>query len=449
MKEPVLWLRYSQENLNLWNFSGYPEDNSLTQLNFYPAFSINHANHLHMSTDKLLNSKRFTAMIVYEKSVEDSIAGLWTLKNGPLREIFVTNTMIVNNNRKTLYLLNTTDGTKVNTGTYVFNKKSLNISSNDTIMPGVAGENILTGKIGEFIIFDNALKNNERHRWQSYLCLKYGVTIEKGSYVNSQGDSLWRYSENIGFNKGVGGVGRDDYFEFNQHQARIDGDSVCIGINNIYSVQNQHESVLQDNEFLFWGHNGELCEDEELLYSIDTTEYVLWKKHWLVRSHLKEGRNLPFVLMISVPGQFTPENIRLFINRTNNFDYSSNDTEIYYPDDISGNKIWFKNIFWDTDNNGTDYFTFGYSYAEAEKILNKHAADRYPDDFSFPDGKTTYSVYPNPTKGDYELKINLEEKSSVYVRISDVSGRIISSYQFTGENQYILKNKIENQAFII
>ncbi|SHH79170.1 choice-of-anchor J domain-containing protein, partial [Winogradskyella jejuensis] len=90
------------------------------------------------------------------------------------------------------------------------------------------------GRIAEVITYrarkDDADATQERNRIQSYLAIKYGITleptitagvIEEGNldYVDSDGSVIWDVSASAGFNFDIAGIGRDDASGLDQRQS--------------------------------------------------------------------------------------------------------------------------------------------------------------------------------------------------------------------------------------
>lgn len=115
----------------------------------------------------------------------------------------------------------------------------------------------------------------ERNRIQSYLAIKYGITLgvngTSQDYVDSSGSVIWDQSANAGYNNNIAGIGRDDSSELNQKQSSsvnnaTDGTGpiegiLTIGLTDIYNTNNENittnaSNTFNDKEFLVWGDNG-------------------------------------------------------------------------------------------------------------------------------------------------------------------------------------------------
>lgn len=79
------------------------------------------------------------------------------------------------------------------------------------------------GKIAEIINYSTRLSDTDRHKVESYLALKYGITLQNGTqnYTASDGSTIiWNTSTAGVYTKGVFGIGRDTLQSLNQTQAK-------------------------------------------------------------------------------------------------------------------------------------------------------------------------------------------------------------------------------------
>ncbi|WP_157716053.1 beta strand repeat-containing protein [Roseivirga echinicomitans] len=117
------------------------------------------------------------------------------------------------------------------------------------------------GQIAEVISFSARPSDAEHARIQSYLAIKYGITLSQNSaqnYVNSASSVIWNATTNSTYNKDIAGIGRDDGSCLQQKQSKSanSGSIVTIGNGGIYTdnVSNPN-SFSVDNSFLVWGRD--------------------------------------------------------------------------------------------------------------------------------------------------------------------------------------------------
>ena len=106
------------------------------------------------------------------------------------------------------------------------------------------------GAISEFILYSRQLTSQERRRVDSYLAIKYGVTLNQSSatdYLHSGGAVVWDATANRIYRNNITGIGRDDNSALVQKQSRsVQDDSLVtmglgtIAVDNISNAEPLH-----------------------------------------------------------------------------------------------------------------------------------------------------------------------------------------------------------------
>nr|WP_321412000.1 LamG-like jellyroll fold domain-containing protein [uncultured Allomuricauda sp.] len=126
------------------------------------------------------------------------------------------------------------------------------------------GNNHLNGIIGEVLIYSQKLSNSDRQKVQSYLALKYGLSLDQTvvfNYVDSNGTPFWT-NDNDGYDHDIFGIGRDDASGLNQKVASSAnaGSIITIALDNNFTDDNQAESRTtlhsNDKQFFMVANNG-------------------------------------------------------------------------------------------------------------------------------------------------------------------------------------------------
>jgi hypothetical protein len=109
------------------------------------------------------------------------------------------------------------------------------------------------GQLAELIGYNEALSNEESQRAESYLALKYGVTLDQSTaqnYIASDGSVIYpATTTHHVYDNNIAGIGRDDEAGLDQRKSRsINGNAILTIIHN--------EAFGADKSFLLWGHNG-------------------------------------------------------------------------------------------------------------------------------------------------------------------------------------------------
>ncbi|XZF16521.1 LamG-like jellyroll fold domain-containing protein [Chitinophagaceae bacterium MMS25-I14] len=116
------------------------------------------------------------------------------------------------------------------------------------------------GDIDELVVYNRALTSTEMQRVQSYLALKYGMTLSHGTqdYLASDGvTKMWTAADNVGYTSRITGVGRDDSSALYQKQSRsADTGLVTISMGLIAADNKSNpETIDSNNSFLVFADN--------------------------------------------------------------------------------------------------------------------------------------------------------------------------------------------------
>lgn len=315
-------------------------------------------------------------------------------------------------------------------------------------------DNHFNGKIPEFISFPKELSFNERNRVESYLALKYGLTLSQNrSYLNSKNVMFWD-SENSGkFKNRIFGFGRDDRSGLYQLQSESTHlkDHLIGAIGEILqtNLEKQLHENIPDNSFLLFGDNGDKFE----LGSENQDRIKFCKKIWLAQ---RTGRGISeksiyFKLYLS--GQLTDyldnnpdETLWLlqdpFVNNTEVSDFNSSNIIYHEVVSLNANQTVgsFKDIFFDQDDNIYDQFTFGVG---ARMIVQANVqgckSDRIEVILNITGGKAPYRIVVESSAGNFQTDINdngygfLGQPGSLYdITVIDANGLTVD-IEFTPE----------------
>ena len=118
------------------------------------------------------------------------------------------------------------------------------------------GGRLFDGRISEVIVFTDTLSAIEKQQVNSYLAIKYGLTITQ-DYLSSNGTIKKDIGD--GYANNIAGIGRDDCSGLHQKQSKsIESEAiVTIGQGTIAATNELNGNTLPaDEAFLFWGNNG-------------------------------------------------------------------------------------------------------------------------------------------------------------------------------------------------
>ncbi len=121
--------------------------------------------------------------------------------------------------------------------------------------------NYFDGRLGELIIYTNPFTAVDRQKVESYLAVKYGVTLNQTSaqnYVNSSGSTIWDATTlpNPSYSNNIAGIARDDASALNQKQSSSvnTGLQPVIALGNIFATNQANTNTFAaDLSALVWG----------------------------------------------------------------------------------------------------------------------------------------------------------------------------------------------------
>ena len=112
------------------------------------------------------------------------------------------------------------------------------------------------GSIAEVIGYGDALSTSEREQIQTYLAIKYGISLTT-DYVASDASSLWDATTNASYSNDIAGIGRDDASALDQRQSSSQSGAIVeIGLGALAADNASNGNAFSaDASFLIWGHD--------------------------------------------------------------------------------------------------------------------------------------------------------------------------------------------------
>ena len=143
--------------------------------------------------------------------------------------------------------------------------------------------NHFDGQISEIISYSVRPTDAEHNRIQSYLAVKYGITLDQTvatNYLAADGGTVWNATDNSSYANDIAGIGRDDLSCLNQLQSQSQntGSIVTMGLGEIAANNAANpNSFSTDDSFLMWGNDGaSATEANAVAYAEDVvTERML------------------------------------------------------------------------------------------------------------------------------------------------------------------------------
>lgn len=107
------------------------------------------------------------------------------------------------------------------------------------------------GLLPEFVVYDRALSGEDFLKVNSYLCLKYGITLTEpeATYLNSAGQTIWSGNDYASFHHNIAGLVRDDAAGLDQKIASSSHEPGMLAVSTRDSIA--------DLCSLLWGDNAQ------------------------------------------------------------------------------------------------------------------------------------------------------------------------------------------------
>ncbi|WGD34159.1 LamG-like jellyroll fold domain-containing protein [Olleya sp. YS] len=327
------------------------------------------------------------------------------------------------------------------------------------------------GRIAEIVTFSNTLNDtdltDQRNRVQSYLAVKYGITLGANGtsqdYVDSDGNIIWDQSENTGYNYDIAGIGRDDVANLNQKQSSsinnaTDGTGLIegiltIGLTDIYSTNNlnktNNSNTLDDKSYLMWGNNNANLDAAPNTIAVDMSagisglstpvSFLGMQRIWKV---VENGSDIDEV-KISIPQNAIrnispPGSYYMFISDAPVFDPTAD----YRVMTQNGS-----NLETTYDFDGTKYITFGYApQIIVERSVYFDGTGDYidmDDTFDLNTGSFTISAWINRTASSANSSI-VSKRDVTFTEGYDFKINALGRLEFSVKNGVLTETVTSN-----
>jgi hypothetical protein len=297
------------------------------------------------------------------------------------------------------------------------------------------------GFIPEIILYDRVLNPKERLRVESYLAIKYGISLSQvfpTSYLSSGGAIVWDGEKEKKFNQHITAIGRDD--NSNLHQTS----STASREPELLRISLSQSSRLANDNFVFWANNGGGLHFAPRYGGWKQTAKV-WK---LQKTDDISGRSIVQDFDLSnLSNRYLgeDEHYALMIDHSGTGTFPVGEVS-FVEAKQSGNKLRFSNIDWNK-NDKQEVFSLviipkNFQYNDTNCLT---CADN-DSERDLLKGQTNFSnlhLYPNPTAdGDFWLDLVLHQTADVDVKIYTISGVLISERKLRGSAYYLYKGNL-------
>ncbi len=113
----------------------------------------------------------------------------------------------------------------------------------------------------EVIVYEQQLSNADRLKVETYLAVKYGVSIDQTvatNYVDTDGNVIWNGTTNAGYGTGIAGIGRDDAEALGQVKSKSQTREGILYVQADGEGTNAANTFVDiaDKEYFIWGNDG-------------------------------------------------------------------------------------------------------------------------------------------------------------------------------------------------
>lgn len=203
------------------------------------------------------------------------------------------------------------------------------------------------GPCAEIIGYSSSMTAIERQKIDSYLALKYGMTLTF-DYLNTTAATI--FSITAPYNNNIIGIGRDDAEALTQKQSHNDDDTVRVYISSLVGTNLANTGVFtNDISYVVTGANtGKMCATtasnaEMPLGLTNCLLYSRLEREWKVtRTNMAQAFNMDFKLApCGAPTLVNVAHLRLLVDDDGNF--ANAGTQCYYNGDGTGVVISYSN----------------------------------------------------------------------------------------------------------
>ena len=332
----------------------------------------------------------------------------------------------------------------------------------------MGGDSVRRDALLEVMFYPYALTRNQRVAAETYLALKYGITLYE-DYLSPEGDTLWNHSSDSLFSHAVAGIGCDTLHGLQ----RLEGGSIesnLLRMKLLSSANNNNKVSLLPRQYLLWGESdGKLSFGAGNAFALLGDNIVLFdlmERTWLVRTTGTSG--IRTQLSVSADSLPRTDSLYLLIDRSGKGFFDGADC--YGPVRADSNGMFVFDVRWDSDNSGTDLFTFACT-GTPERLMSTmmngdNGGNGNPGgstgirDARNRGGKT--AVWPNPASERMHVRTMMS--APVEVAITNSQGKLLLKQSFTqpsfeinvgglATGSYTLRlqsgNSVENIPFVV
>jgi hypothetical protein len=226
-------------------------------------------------------------------------------------------------------------------------------------------ENLLSGcQVAEVVLYNASQAGTGRTKINSYLGLKYGITLgttaSTYSYTASNGTTFW--TGNTTYQHNVNGIGKDNSSGLEQQVSTSQdatADIITISTDNNFTGANgTHTAVANDLSYLVMGNNGSGASATQTTNIPAGFCGTRLTRDWRIQKTGTPGTvSLQVNIGTSLGSSLGASDIVLLVDQDGDGNYSTGTQSQITASSFSGGNAVFIGVLFDSDNSGSDVFT--------------------------------------------------------------------------------------------
>lgn len=359
----------------------------------------------------------YTMMMVYKSLQPDSMFQLWKI-NRTDDKYYSVGTHAISTERREMPLSHNRHRSQA--CIYTLQHSIMPDTSYHDITQLIVGADAQSDTSGialyEAAYFDHRVPIYQSLMFQTYLAIKHGVTLDTVFYISTSGDTLWNAVESKEYYHRIQGIGTDSVYHLLSTQSTSQEDSLIqISVNDTLPIG--HYVLIGDN-------------DAEIEWHPYESSLAILRRIWKMNVAGEREHNVQVKIYSHVLQETSDTTWLAVLNE----DYQVID--LIRPDSIDS-----CNYYYSIRAHKDMLFSLAGYFAHQ----NMPRRSKQPN-VGMVNGLDYVNVIPNPTHGDYIVRIHLAEEKTVVIVTRDMTGQTVSSQQLNGVTDYEYKDRISSSG---
>lgn len=359
----------------------------------------------------------YTMMMVYKSLRPDSMFQLWKI-NRTDDKYYSVGTHTISTERREMPLSHNRHRSQA--CIYTLQHSIMPDTSYHDITQLIVGADAQSDTSGialyEAAYFDHRVPIYQSLMFQTYLAIKHGVTLDTVFYISTLGDTLWNAVESKEYYHRIQGIGTDSLYHLFSTQSTSQEDSLIqISVNDTLPIG--HYVLIGDN-------------DAEIEWHPYESSLAILRRIWKMNIAGEREHNVQVKIYSHVLQETSDTTWLAVLNE----DYQVID--LIRPDSIDS-----CNYYYSIRAHKDMLFSLAGYFAHQ----NMPRRSKQPN-VGMVNGSDYVNVIPNPTHGDYIVRIHLAEEKNIVIVTRDMTGQMVSSQQLNCVTDYEYKDRISSSG---